>query len=86
MNDPGVDSLFIHLFASRMETSYLDGLVTLKEKCGKPVVAWCTGNGDKLRAFKSELEDMGIPVFEEMVRGADFLAAFKKFYRMKRSR
>jgi acetyltransferase len=83
MHDPGVDSLFIHLFASRMETSYLDGLVTLKEECGKPVVAWCTGNGDKLKKFKGELEDMGIPVFEEMVRGADFLAAFKKHYRRK---
>ena len=83
MNDPGVDSLIIHLFASRMDASYLWNLVTMKERCGKPVVAWCVGNGEKLGAFKAELEGMGIPVFEEMVRGVDFLAAFKRHVRKK---
>ncbi len=83
MNDPGVDSLIIHLFSSRMDASHLRGLVDMKERCGKPVVAWCVGNGEKLGTFKAELEDMGIPVFEEMVRGVDFLAAFKRHVRKK---
>jgi len=81
MHDPNVDSLIVHLFASRMETSYLHGLVALKEEYGKPVIAWCVGNGEKLKNFKRQLEDLGIPVFEEMVRGVDFLASFKKHCR-----
>jgi acetyltransferase len=83
MNDPQVDSLIIHLFASRMETAYLSNLVTMKDTLGKPVIAWCAGNGEKLRTFRSDLEDTGIPVFEEMVRGVDFLAAFKRHARKK---
>lgn len=85
MNDPGVDSLIIHLFASRMKVEHIANLITMKNVHGKPVAAWLTGNGEKLHAFKRELEDLGIPVFEEMTRGVDFLAALKEFFRYKSS-
>ncbi len=78
MNDPNVDSLIVHLFASRMEVAHLSNLITMKDKLGKPVVAWCAGNGEKLKNFRIDLENAGIPVFDEIVRGVDFLAAFKK--------
>ncbi len=85
-NDPNVDSLIVHLFASRMKLEHIIDLVSMKDVHGKPVIAWITGNGEKLHTFKRELEDVGIPVFEEMTRGVDFLAAYKKFYFYQASR
>lgn len=86
MNDPKVDSLVVHLFASRMKLEHIINLVSMKDVHGKPVVAWITGNGEKLRTFKQELEDAGVPVFEEMTRGVDFLAAVKRYFRYQASR
>ncbi len=83
MNDPGVDSLIIHLFANRMQPSDVANLAAMKDRHGKPVAAWCVGTGKELSAFKAGLEDMGVPVFEEMTRAVDFLAAFKKHVRKK---
>ena len=83
MNDPGVDSLIIHIFASRMQPSDVENLATMKDRHGKPVAAWCVGTGKELGAFKAGLEDMGVPVFEEMTRAVDFLVAFKRHMRKK---
>jgi len=84
MNDPGVDSLIVHLFANWMEPADLENLADAKEKYGKPVIAWCTGTGERLLTLRAALENMGIPVFEEMMRGVDFLAALKKHQRKKK--
>ncbi len=83
MHDENVDSLIIHLLANRMDIGYLQELCTLKDTLGKPVTAWLTGNGDRLVEFRKQLEDMGIPVFEEMSRGVQFLQAARTHFKDK---
>lgn len=81
MHDDRVDSLIIHMLANRMSTAYLKDLARLKDQLGKPVVVWLTGTGQGLVSFRKELEDMDIPVFDEMGRGVGFLQAARMHFR-----
>jgi len=83
MHDRGVDSLIIHPFSGRCDSSVFLHLSRLKEELDKPVIAWLAGMGEPFHAFKKGLEDMGIPVFEEMGRGVRFLHAVKQHYSKK---
>ena len=81
MHDDHVDSLIIHMLANRMSTAYLKDLAGLKDQLGKPVIVWLTGTGQGLVSFRKELEDMDIPVFDEMGRGVGFLQAARGHFR-----
>jgi len=81
MQDKNVDSLILHLFSERMQSEWFRPLAEFKDTLGKSVTAWVTGTGARFHEFRGELEDMGIPVFEEMKRGVEFLAAVKKRFR-----
>jgi acyl-CoA synthetase (NDP forming) len=83
INDEGVDSLILHVFSGRMESHSLKQLAVLKNELSKPVVVWPVGSGERHRTFKKDVEEMGIPVFDEMERGIRFLAAVKKHSRGK---
>ncbi|MBN2255838.1 MAG: CoA-binding protein [Deltaproteobacteria bacterium] len=80
IHDEGVDSIILHVFSGRMESSSLKELSILKNTLSKPVVIWPVGAGDGHHRFKKEVEALGIPVFEEMERGIRFLAAAKGHY------
>jgi acetyltransferase len=80
MNDPGVDSVILHIFTSMIDSTIFKDLARLKDDLGKPVVAWLTGIGDQLKACRSILEDLGIPVFDEMGRAVSVLAALKRHF------
>ncbi|HHO76312.1 MAG TPA: hypothetical protein ENN05_07770 [Deltaproteobacteria bacterium] len=80
MHDENVDSLIIHMLANRMSTLYLKDLARLKDLLGKPVIVWLTGTGEGLVSFRKDLEDMDIPVFEEMNRGVCFLSAARRHF------
>lgn len=77
MRDEDVDSLILHLFSSRIDAEMMRHLSEMKEKFSKPVIAWVVGTGDRYHQLRNGLETLGIPVFEEMKRGVDFLAAVK---------
>ncbi|HOJ14997.1 MAG TPA: CoA-binding protein [Deltaproteobacteria bacterium] len=81
MEDPAVDSLVMHLFTSMIDGSMFAELARLKEELGKPVVAWLAGVGDTFRTLRSELEDLGIPTFDEMQRCVSVLAAIRRHAR-----
>ncbi|MBW2650073.1 MAG: CoA-binding protein [Deltaproteobacteria bacterium] len=83
MHDRGVDSLIVHAFSGICDSSVFRPLARLKEELGKPVIAWLVGVGEPYHAFKRDLEDMGIPVFEEMGRGVRFLHSVKQHYSKK---
>ena len=83
MHDDNVNSLIVHLLPNRMDISYLQKLGSLKDSLGKPVTAWLTGNGERLVEFRRQLEDIGIPVFEEMSRGVRFLQAARQHFNKK---
>lgn len=78
MRDEGVDSVVIHIFAARMQGEDLKALATLKEELGKPVVVWMVGLDQPLKTLRKEIEDLDIPVFEEIGRGVSFLSAAKR--------
>jgi acyl-CoA synthetase (NDP forming) len=80
MHDDNVNSLILHMLPNRMDISYLEELAPLKNSLGKPVIAWLTGTGKRLVDFRSQLEDIGIPVFEEMGRGVRFLQAARQHF------
>ena len=80
MHDDNVNSLIVHLLPNLMDISYLKELGSLKDSLEKPVTAWLTGNGERLVEFRSQLEDIGIPVFDEMSRGVRFLQAAKQHF------
>ena len=80
MHDDNVNSLIVHLLPNLMDISYLQELGSLKDSLSKPVTAWLTGNGDRLVEFRNQLEDIGIPVFDEMKRGVRFFQAARQHF------
>jgi acetyltransferase len=86
MHDPGVDSVIIHIFTNMLDSSLFSSLAKMKDNLGKPVVAWLAGVGEKLTDCRTGLEDLGIPVFDEMGRGVSVLAALKRHYHHPRHR
>lgn len=85
MRDPTVDSVVIHLFASLFKAEYLRETAVLKNELGKPVAVWIVGMEQSLRALRSEIEDLGLPVFGEIGRAVSFLAAAKQHARHTRT-
>lgn len=78
MRDPAVDSLIVHIFTSMAESSLFANLARLRDELGKPVVAWLAGIGDRLKTFRTGLEGIGIPAFDEMGRCVSVLSALKR--------
>ncbi len=83
MHDRGVDSLIVHIFSGNCDSDMFRPLSKLKEELAKPVIVWLAGMGEPFHAFKRGLEEMGLPVFEEMGRGVRFLHAVKQHYSKK---
>jgi len=83
MHDRGVDSLIVHIFSGNCDSGMFRHLSRLKEELAKPVIVWLAGVGEPFHAFKRGLEEMGLPVFEEMGRGVRFLHAVKQHYSKK---
>ena len=83
MHDENVDSLIVHIYANRMDITYLQEMAILKDTLEKPVVGWLTGNGGRLFELRRQLEDIGIPVFDEMIRGVNFIRAAKQHFNKK---
>jgi acetate---CoA ligase (ADP-forming) len=80
MHDKGVDSVIIHIFTNMIDSSLFQNLSRLKDELGKPVVAWLAGIGERMKDCRAGLEDMGIPVFDEMGRCVSFLSALKRHF------
>ena len=74
--DPGVDAVFFHAFVSnpRSRPNMADLSARLRS-AGKPLVAWVIGRRDDTFAFQKEALVHGIPVFTELSRAAECLAA-----------
>ncbi|MFP4582665.1 MAG: acetate--CoA ligase family protein, partial [Desulfococcaceae bacterium] len=74
--DPNVDAVFIHAFAGGFALNpNLPALVSTIQAAGKPCVCWLTGVDADARAFQKRAQEMGMPVFREVFRAAECLAA-----------
>ncbi len=77
MADPGVDAVFVHLFAPPIKIPLFDydHMAALVRERRKPIVAWVMGHGDTAADITAELERRGIPVLDEIRKGLRVLAA-----------
>jgi acetyltransferase len=77
MKDPGVDGVYLHLFASPASRSPYDydWMARLMAEHGKPIVVWVMGPPEVARAVTGEFEKRGIPTVEEVSRGVRVMAA-----------
>jgi len=74
--DPGVDAVFLHTFTghsrARLDLSVVARLI---RAAGKPVFIWQVGRREAAFAFQQDALQLGIPVFSEIGRAAECLAA-----------
>lgn len=79
LNDPGVDILFIHYVALNDDTyPDLDELKTAAARKGKAVVFWILQRRVSTRDICNECHEREIPVFREMSRAVETIAAAVK--------
>jgi len=74
--DPAVDAVLIHLY----EGGYVSGLdlkdvARVSRENGKPVFLWLLGLRNEAREFHMAAQDEGIPVFRELFRAVECIAA-----------
>jgi hypothetical protein len=71
-----VDAVFLHIFISNPQSRLnIADLSAQVRSAGKPLVAWIIGRKDDVYAFQKEALVHGIPVFTEISRAAECLAA-----------
>ena len=74
--DPGVDAVFLHAFVGgliwRMK---LKPIVETAMKAGKPIFFWLIGNENNTRHFQEEARKLKVPVFRELSRAVECMAA-----------
>lgn len=76
LSDPEVDAVFLHVFISNPRSRlYPAALAAQVRASGKPVVAWIIGRRDDTYAFQKEALAHGIPVFTDISRAVECLAA-----------
>jgi acetyltransferase len=74
--DPGVDGVIVHAFAGGFALNpNVPALVSEIRAAGKPCVCWLMGVDGDARAFQKEAQGLGMPVFREVYRAAECLAA-----------
>lgn len=77
LEDPGVDAVYAHLFIPPVDIPLFDydHMAEMVRKHRKPLVVWLLGDAARMSAVSRDLESCGIPVTDEMARGARILAA-----------
>ncbi|MHB8908938.1 MAG: acetate--CoA ligase family protein [Syntrophales bacterium] len=76
LGDPEVDAVFLHVFISNPHNRLnIADLAAQVRKAGKPLITWIIGRREDSHAFQREALGHGIPVFAEISRAAECLAA-----------
>ncbi len=74
--DPNVDALFIHVFVGGFALrTDIASMAEAARAAGKPVFCWLMGARDEARAFLINAHSLGIPVFGELYRAVECMAA-----------
>ncbi len=75
-HDPGVDAVFAHAFAGGLIWHLnLQPIVQQARAAGKPILFWLIGSDGAARDFEKQARDLKVPVFRELSRAAECLAA-----------
>jgi acetyltransferase len=80
LTDPGVDAVFLHVFAWYPPDSFVgfEGVAELARKKQKPIVAWTMGDSEACGRLASYLEELGIVAVDEISSGVRVLSAMTR--------
>ena len=74
--DPGVDAVFLHAFVGGLVWRLkLQPVVETARKAGKPLFIWLIGKEKDAQDFQEEARDLNVPVFRELSRAVECMAA-----------
>ncbi|HOU50570.1 MAG: CoA-binding protein [Smithella sp.] len=83
-NDPAVDSIIFHSYATPLITQdFFNELNDLVRKHAKPVVLWIEGRKDFAEYLRGIAENAGLPAFREMNRCVSVLKGMKQHFTKK---
>jgi acetyltransferase len=76
--DPDVDGVLFHFFGLRAQDNRISPLLETIRRAGKPVIGWLIGQREALEQVHQQAAAEGIPVFRELYRATECLAAVLK--------
>jgi len=84
--DPGVDAVLIHVFVGGFVSGLdLEALARESREHGKPIFLWLLGSRREARTFHLAAQSAGIPVYRELFRAVECIAASFRPARGRRS-
>jgi acetyltransferase len=74
--DPNVDAVLFHSFIGGIASEAdITNLVEIARSGGKPLFGWVMGKRDEVHQFRLHTKDLGVPVFPELYRAVECMAA-----------
>jgi acetyltransferase len=78
-SDPGVDGVLLHAFSGGFALNTdITEMVRITKAAKKPLFVWLLGERDAVREFQENAQDSGVPVFRELSRAVECMAAVFK--------
>ena len=78
--DPRVEAILYHIFVGGgRKTVDLTRMAALAKAEGKPIFCWLIGHRDEAYAFQAHAQGLGIPVFRELHRAVECMAAYFQY-------
>ena len=75
-SDPGVDGVLLHAFTGGFALNPdMSEIVRISKSSGKPLFCWLLGERESSRDFQERSQDMGVPVFRDLHRAVECMAA-----------
>jgi len=85
--DAGVDAILYHIFVGGgRKTVDLTRMAALAKAEGKPIFCWLLGHRDEAHVFQAHAQGLGIPVFRELHRAVECMAAYFQYQSFAASR
>ena len=77
--DPNVDAVLFHSFVGGIASEAdITDLVEVARSAGKPLFGWVMGKRDEVHQFRVHTGELGVPVFPELYRAVECMAAVFK--------
>jgi acetyltransferase len=74
LQDREVDGIFLHLYVDRRILPQIPHLLAPLQRVGIPVAIWVIGDSRCFRKLRDDAQGLGVPVYEEISRGAHALS------------
>ncbi|MBU1713414.1 MAG: acetate--CoA ligase family protein, partial [Proteobacteria bacterium] len=75
-DDPNVDAIFLHYYAGGFALNFdISSFIEIARKSNKPMFCWLMGEAEKARKFQTNTQNLGVPVYRELYRAIECMAA-----------